>query len=392
MIGPAAEGLRLKEPSASIFTGAAVRYKTSVLNPDGSVARTRDFKKNLILDQGLNLVATTAWADCFLRCAVGTGTTVTQRDSGAVTFTRSGTTVLASAGFFESADTGRLLKLDSGEEMYLTFTDATHCESNISGALGASAGTVWYVNQTGLTTESTRTGTVSTDGGDNGTSFSVDTLTHKRTFLFPAVGANVTYNEIGWSNTAGAGANLFGRDLIPGGDALLIGQQYKVVVQLLLKISPVASTAAGDVGNNGFNTAGDCNHEYILDAYSKVISNGTSAAGILEPSINSSCGVVAGAFTLLAAPSFTSLGASPLAFVNLTNAAYTNGNFYRDSSGTFALAQGNSADLRALVFGNNVSTDVGRMFSLRFTNAQTKDSSHTLTVTLRKSWGRTLVN
>ena len=68
---------------------AAVLYKTAVLNPDGTVACSRDFKRNLILDQGLNMIATKLWTECFAYCAVGTGSTPTKRDSGSVTFTRS---------------------------------------------------------------------------------------------------------------------------------------------------------------------------------------------------------------------------------------------------------------------------------------------------------------
>jgi hypothetical protein len=369
---------------------AAVLYKTAVLNPDGTVARSRAFKRNLILDQGLNLVATNLWTACFAYCAVGTGSTATKRDSGSVTFTRSGTTVIASAGFFDSADTGRLLKWDTGEECYLTYVNATTCTSNLSGTVAAAEGTVWYVNQTALTTETARTNQVSSDGGANGTTFSVDTLTHKRTFLFPAVVSGVTYNEIGWS-PSGSG-NLFGRDTIPGGDTLSTGQQYKVVVQLLITLSPAAPTAQADVGNNGFNTAGQYNHEYIENAYSRVDSGGGALSGAMEPSVTTVANLLAGAFTLLSAPSYTSDFVGDFGRVTLNNLSYTNGNFYRDSEGTVAVGFGNSTDLRAIVFGQGGGGVVYRNFSVRFTAAQTKDSDHTVKITLRKSWGRTLVN
>jgi hypothetical protein len=373
-----------------IHAAAAVLYRTEILNPDGTLARARSFKRNLILDQGLNLVATTQWAACFAYCAVGTGTTATKRDSGSVTFSRSGTTVTASAGFFDSADTGRLLKWDTGQECYLTYVNATTCTSNLSGTIGAAEGTVWYVNQTALTTETARTNSLSGDGGANGTTFTTDTYTHKRTFLFPAVVSGVTYNEIGWS-PSGSG-NLFGRDTIPGGDMLAAGQQYKVVVQLLITISPVASTAQGDVGNNGFNTAGNYNHEYVGNAYSIVESNGNTTAGGLEPAQATRANLVAGSFTLLSSPSYTVDYVGDFGSINLTNLSYTNGNFYRDSQGTVVVADGNSADLRAIVFGLQGGFVTNRNLSLRFTAAQTKDSDHTVKITLRKSWGRILVN
>ena len=372
---------------------AAVHYKTAAINPDGSVAWERGFKKNLILDNGLNMVATTAWVGCFANCAVGTGTNPTKRDSGAITFSRAGTTITASAGFFSAGDVGRLLKWDTGEEVYITgFTSTTVVSSTTSGTIASAEGTVWYVNDTALQTETARTANYSTDAGDNQSTYSNPTLTHKRTFLFPAVGAGVTYNEIGWSNSASAGANLFGRDIIPGGDTLLTGQQYKVVVTLLITLSPVTSTAVADVGNNGFNTAGNTNHEYIASAYGTIASNGTGSQGELDPSVATTYNFNQGAFTLLSAPSYTSQNVSDFGRATLANAAYTNGNFFRDSSATIAVGTGNSTTLSSITFGQGLGGAVSRAFSVAFTANQTKDNLHTITVTLRKSWGRVLVN
>jgi hypothetical protein len=374
----------------NLRTNAAVEYETFILNPDGSVASHRKRKRNLILDQGLNLVATNAWCGCFNYCVVGTGTNPTKRKANPITFTRAATTVTASAGFFAPADVGRLLKLDSGEEMYITaYTSPTVVTVNISGALAASAGTIWYVNDTGLQTESTRTSIYSTGAGECGTTFSVDTYTNKRTFIFPAVGANVTYNEIGWSPNSGAGANLFGRDLIVGGDSLLTGQQYKVIVRLLLTISPVAITAAGDVGNNGFVTAGAFNHQFIGNAYSTINAAGNPVAGSLEPSIAPCCGLMA-AMALNAGVSNTVDVFSAAYTIDFTNGVYTAGNFYLDSNGTAPIASG-VGSIAGFFFGN-AGGGIFKCLGHLFTNPQTKDNIHTLTVTLRKSWGRVLVN
>lgn len=373
---------------------AVVEYETFILNADGSVASTRKRKRNLILDQGLNLVGTVAWCACFENCAVGTGTNPTNRDSGATTFTRVTTVITASAGFFAPADVGRLLKWDSGEEVYITgYTSATIVACVTGAGIGPGVGTIWYVNDTGLQTEAARTAILSTDAGDNETTFANPTLTNKRTFLFPAVGAPVTYKEIGWSNSAAVAANLFGRDLIPGlGDSLLTGQQYKVIVRLLLTLSPVAVTAVGDVGNNGFVTSGNANHEYILNAYSSIASpGGATVAGPIEPGSVTTFNGVVGAFTLLTAPSFTTNNTGDFCRASLTNAAYTNGNFFRDSTGTVAVGSGNGS-LTAFTFGAGLGGAVSRAFSQKFTSAQTKDNVHTLIVSLRKSWGRILTN
>ncbi len=81
------------------------------------------------------------------------------RTSGAVTFTNnwanssSPFTVTASAGFFVSADTGRLLKLATGEEMAITtFINSQNITVAAlpSAPTAAQLGTVYYDNLTGL--------------------------------------------------------------------------------------------------------------------------------------------------------------------------------------------------------------------------------------------------
>ena len=47
------------------------KYKTSVINPDGSVANENDWHKNLILDCGLDKIAYMPWAQVFQFCVAG---------------------------------------------------------------------------------------------------------------------------------------------------------------------------------------------------------------------------------------------------------------------------------------------------------------------------------
>ncbi len=395
-------------PVASLGFGAAVEYETSIINPDGSVAACRKRKRNLILDQGLNNVATQLWPQLFRYCAVGTGTNPIKRDSGAITFTRSGNTVSASAGFFESADVGRLLKFDSGPEMYITaYTDTQNVTVATSGTLAASEGTIWYVNRTGLQTESARTGSVSNGASDNETTFATDTYTHKRTFLFPAVGGAVTYREIGWSHNASAGANLFGMDILPGeGDSLIAGQQYKVVVRLLVTLSPVAITAAGDVGIGGYNTAGNICLQYLGNpsenpAFSSVNSDGSTKTDSgggrpfgLEPAGQPVIGTEEATYSLNSGPSTGSTTGINGTVRASSPQTYVADTFYREFKYKFGVLEANATHY-GVSFGtptNNFGTGGPRALSQRFTTNQIKDNLHTLEFTLRLSWGRTLVN
>ena len=55
------------------------KYKTMVVNPDGSMEREGDWHKNLILDCGLDKIAYMPWAQVFQFCVAG------NQPSGAVT-------------------------------------------------------------------------------------------------------------------------------------------------------------------------------------------------------------------------------------------------------------------------------------------------------------------
>lgn len=392
---------------AELRTGMAIRYKTSILNPDGSVASTRPWKRNLILDQGLNnMAAGNLVCALWNAAAVGTGTTPVKRDGAGTSFSKTGATITADMAFFGSADVGRLFKFDSGEEFYITtYTSDTQVDVAGAGDVGASQGTVWYVNQTGLATETARTSTKTTDPGDNGTTFDGETLTHQRTFLFAAVGGPVTLTEIGWSGSGSPGGNLFGRDLIPGGgDSLLTGQQLKVVVQMTTQISPIVQTAVGNVGT-GYDTSGVFMIESVCAAISAVDSSGNTttlnqaakpfSGVVLEPaSANLGCRAVMVDWTQQTSPTtaVVNLPATTVP-IALTSLGYTSGNFYVDCSGTFIVSAA-VGDIYGFIFNSlpfGSSAD-HIIVSQKLTTPLAKANTHTLSVTFRRSWQRILVN
>ena len=375
---------------------ASVRYKTQIINPDGSVASERPFKNNLILDQGLNLHASYTWAQCFEYCAIGTGTNPVKWDSATTTASRSGTTVTSSANFFSAGDVGRLLKFDSGEETYITaYTDPVTVTVADSGTVASAEFTIYGVNQTALQTETKRTNTYNQDGGDNQSTYNSGTATwtHKRTYLFAAETGSVTYREIGWSPVSSA--NLFGRDLIPGsGDSLVSGQQYKVIMQLTVAMSPTSPQAVSDVGNNGFNTAGNAMLESLRGGVSIVNSNGSSdgfnfGQYRMEPSASTSYLRISVVTATWTQQSSINTGEVNISVTSKTpsRSSYSNGNFYVDWTATFGVSEGNG-NIFGLAIGGGTDTN----FTVKFTSTQTKDSSHTLTVVFRYSWQRNLTN
>lgn len=375
----------------NLHSTAKVIYETQILE-NGRVIKRNAPKRNLLLDSGLDSWGARSFWDSFAYCVLGTGTTPTKRDSGAITVTIASEVATASAGFFEAGDVGRLLKLDSGQEVYIDgFTSST--EVSVTGASddAASEATVWYVNETGHGNEVVRTNNLGSDSGDVASTWDGSTIEHKRTFIFPTESSSLTYKEIGWSHIGSSGGNLLGRDLIPGGgDSISAGQQYKVVVKLQITTSLGTPQSLSDVGTGGFNTAGDILLYSIRDAFEGASSPfKTDGTGLLELWTLGSIFLCLSDFTL---PGTTGNGYSnpPAGHVSggKTIDAYVSGSWERVVRHTFGTGSGNGT-VYGLGFGlSGFSTPI----LLKFDTPQTKDSDHTLEIALKQSWGRTLTN
>lgn len=389
----------------NINNKASINYKIQILE-NGEVVSERPFKHNLILDVGLDSVAVRSWANCFTYCALGTGSDPVKRDSAATTASQTTTTVTSSGNFFEAADVGRLLKFDSGEEVMITgFTSATVVTVADSATVASSEFTIWYVNRTGLQTELVRFNSKSTDGGDNSTGFTSNVLTLKRTFLSAAFGSAATVTELGWS-WAGAGS-LFGMDTLGAGDAVGIGQQYKVVVELALTFSPTTQQTIVDYGNNGFNTAGleiwaysgfnssgvsgIASLDYVDSNGNTIVGDGSRPSG-MEPSAQSVLNIHTATFTLPSSINdgvTTNVGGQPL-----NSTGYTSGAFTLTKTAVAAVGGYNGSIFGFSVGGsnNNFYTTGPAFITQKFTATQTKDSDHELRLSAVYSWGRNLTN
>lgn len=378
-------------PSPLTRSAASVTYRAAILDAaTGVEVATLPRKKNLILDSGLDMVAVHRWTDCITYAAAGSGTTATRRDSGAVTVSRSGSTLTASAGWFVAGDVGRLFKFASGEEVRISaYSSATSVTTTTSGTIAAAPGTMWSVNQTALAAEIVRTNNYGTGGGDNSVSLNAATgiLTQKRTFVFPAETGTVTYREVGWSPNFASGSALFGRDVLAGsGLTLVAGQQLKIVLELAITLELLTP---GDA-NAAAWTTGTATQQFENIYY----------GGTWDPSAVASGGVRAFVGTSTAAfiaPRLTdSEPGGPLDGtifdVAVTAAPYVAGSFQRDFSGFFDLNAGNSSALRCAGFGFQGYYTFYPILRVRYAANQVKNSDHSLTLPFRHTWGRVLTN
>lgn len=364
-----------------------IEYHTEILDGEGRTVSSRPPKRNLLLDSGLDNLAGQAFWFSFSNVVLGTGTAPTKRDSGAATVTISGEVATASANFFQAGDVGRLLKVDSGQEVYISgYTSET--EVAVAGAAdeAASEFTIWYVNATGHETEVRRISTVSaTDSSWNGTQAMLS-----RTFTGPVESTARTYREIGWSGTSTVGNNLLGRDLIPGGgDSIAPGQQYRVTVRFFIGITPIEPTAFDNVGG-GFDLGGTAMFARLHRAFLGPSNSSifiTSGDTFFDPDKTRQVSLYDAALDMPSAPSIASNASDSARRLNLTKAGYVAKSFRLVESATFGTSQGNGT-VAAVAVGAGSSTN----WHLNLTTPQSKASTHTLAMSYTHSWGRTLVN
>ncbi|RRJ97883.1 hypothetical protein Ga0100231_005365 [Opitutaceae bacterium TAV4] len=371
--------------NATAHQRAGIRYQLSVIAPDGAERICQVWKKNLILDNGLARLANDyTWDEAIRAAVVGTGATPTRRDSGNITFTQTGQTVTASAAFFSNEDVGRLLKLDTGEEAKIqAVTDTvTATVDTAREHPAASEGTVWYVNQTGLTAETMRTATYGSGGEDNTVSIVDNQVVRKRTFIFAPVTAQVTLHEIGWSwNDYNSANSLFGRDVLEGGGVTLVpGQQLKVVLNLYIDLSPLSPVVmAGPFWTGG---GGEVQLENL--GWPSMISPNryefeTFLGDSTEPFTHPNTG-----------DTFHLGGAKSRKIAS--RLAYVAGSFRRVWRSQFTLNDGNSTNINCMSLGWSYYDTIYPLLRIRFDQPQTKDSDNALTVDWAMSWGRVLIN
>ena len=170
------------------------KYKTMVINPDGSMEKEGDWHKNLILDCGLDKIAYMPWAQVFQFCVAG------NQPSGAVTAATTGDTQLQKPKMMNS--------------FYLP--GSGNCGHTIHSS------------------------------GDN------RYLQLFRTFDFLAEKQNTAITELGFKETPGA-KKLFSRVVLDGNTAagrpdpeiLRPGQFLRVKYELNVQLDPVAPNTTG---------------------------------------------------------------------------------------------------------------------------------------------------
>lgn len=366
-----------------------------------------DYRPHLILDSGMDKVASTRWAPCFSGFLIGNAVSPTpvRRDSNLVTISASGTTATASGNFFEAGDVGRIIKWDDidGTERYISaYNSPTDVTLSSAATVAATTAVIWYVNVSALDANVAQTRSFGVDTGDNDSSFSGNVLTMKRTMIGSALAGATTVTEIGFSNNQ-TNSDLFDRDVISGGFPLSAGDQPLAEVNLILTFDPSTPLAVGDVGT-GCDTSGTLQYQgfnfgtsgtsgsYISSVGSNGSNVGDGTNQNAEPSLYTRLCIFTSDFTQSAFAPGTSLspaGSFQLPIGQNILQAYSAGSFYRDTLHNLLVGDA-IGTIYGLGFMNNAGN--GCWGTLKFTTPFTKDGTQVLNLRTRKSWSRTLVN
>jgi len=276
-------------------TGVKVLIRSEVRDArTDRVLRSRKARSNLVFDTALTSLATGAlnFASFFASCKIGSSAAVNSTPGNTTTFTQSGTTITASASFFTAGMVGALFKYGTGTggaEQYIATVAGGGLSCTVVGAgmtVGTpTAGTVWYVAQTALTTPLTALtggGCVSynyvTSPGSCGTSFpggvNSTQITLQRTYKYPVQSTSYSVSEIGYSGNTNNDGTCNGRLVLGSPDTIINTEYYVVQIVITFTVSPNTPTALTNVGT-GINTAGNMNFQY-WDCYT-VATSGAQA-------------------------------------------------------------------------------------------------------------------
>ena len=354
------------------------------------------FKSNLLTDAGMDWVCGKATSFNFFNAAkLGTGTTPTVYDSGAITASASGTALTASSSFFTSGMVGMVIQWDGGAKAYIqSVTDGTNAVLATSvTASGAFA--VHAVNRTGLANLVATQTTKYTDGLTRVSGVSKRTMS----WVFAIESVNRNYTEGGiFCNHDGSGYNtalsLF---LLTGGTVtILIGQQATLGYEFSASVNTSAVTATWPMSEydttdpQGWNSTSGKHQVVSLRSLDGM--TGYHGASLL-PSIDSGNdrGVITTTSSLIGYTDDTDVSVPTAigSYVNGSLSAYAAKSFYRDSTYVFGSTHSNTTAIRSFMIYEYYGSVAWQFL---FDTAKGKTSNQLLSLTIRRAINRVLVN
>ena len=391
-------------PTAQISQSSALRYRFEMLR-GGEVVATLPWVDHMITDAGLEALASQYGPDMIVQPILGDAASPTpvRRDGGSILFSQAADVVSTdgSVAFFTAADVGRLLKFGAGTdgaECYVSeFISASSVRVDRSATVTSQPAVIWYVNTAAILSPIAGLSWAAVNGSaynyTQGTvSGDVATITHQTTRLSSAFSTAKTITEIAFTS-GGVNTNVFDRDTIQPGAGVLIGDQARVTIQLIYKVSGVTPVAVADFGT-GVNAAGtaalvSAGLDFQFNGFSGFNPDGTTYTGsaVLDPcSTRGGIKLISADFTL---PGFSLASPGNLTGANADVAAvpYVSGSLIHDYIANYATAAANG-----MIYGFSLTASGKDIYILKLATPFVKANAQTLAITFRKSFRRLLNN
>lgn len=425
-------------------------YKVAVVdtNTGQEVWRQPDWKKNLILNNGMDAVAATPFNTCMRIGIAGLGDRMNFITSSAsqgsiingflyLDVQPGGIQDFSSSiyeGYTGSLYTGDVVRFLDGTEVMITSSAVTNNSGvvsdlsasiiNTASVVSTQSFTIWKTSQTGLQYEVRRAGTgIATSSYldlYNGTNFNAPsgTFMHYRTYDFGSESISRSYTEVGVGFSAAAQSRtVFSRIRLPAPVTLSFDQRLRMVYGLFVQYAPTASIYVPNATITGWPVAPSTNtnttqsiqvfNNYTLG--STVGTNGddtTTAVGAvsLEPWSSGANSIIWASANSQSLYDITgSLGPidriQSASSVNSIIAPYVCGSFTQYKYGTLGLNDSNSDRLYFIGVGTRISFPLFYNpwyetpgYAVRFDHPQTKTDTQTLTLNFKWTWARVLAN
>lgn len=426
--------------NAHVGQTAMGRYKVAIC--DGKTRQVKwempDFKPNLILNGGLEQVASYHWVQCMTYAYAGDDGTANYLDSGTDTASSDASGNVTSVGstidFTTDAANGDCILWDSGETGRITSRPtANTCTIVPAPAGGISSGefTVLYTSRTQLVSPVAQCSSYLSGNPHQLAQRISNTIINRNTYDFPVEVGSVTYREVGVSPidaTPPSAAAMFSRIVLDSPISLSAGEYLRLVYQLEITISPIVATAAapaitgwpvspatgtdGDyalynVGLGVVNTAnatvGLTNIRTTFDSYANEPASMLSDPNISPGSYRMWVSNVRNGFGTLSWPENATARSYVLATNvtgQITDTDFTALTYSQVKSAKWAIGEANLDTygyIRSMGFGY-YSTAIGQEadptesvgFLFEFDEDQTKTNIQTMLLSIKYSWSRTL--
>ena len=401
-------------------------YKVGVVNPATDECEWKCEASNLVLNAGMDNLYNMSIADQMLYGICGVGTRPTNQFGGTSQISQSANTVYlnntggfvtdftSSFGVYPSlVEVGDMISCSNGQQLIVSaVNDGRNLTVTPSYTFGAQGFAVYKTSQIGLQNESYRAGPGITNSqyltgtGNCDTTFTGSIATHHRTYDFAPLGANQTFNEVGvgWASTGAA--NVFSRLLLPTPVTVTAGFKLRLSYKLITTFAPTGSIfGAASIGGwpvgPSTNTNGTQSVQALLCSYIDTNGNSVNAYSALDPYFINTTGIYSSIFASTNSSSLAAFGSaidrsnSAADGPQMSKAAYTNGSYMCDKTGTINAGAISSNTLRSIGFGLGGGgfhpyTSNAQAYCFVFDQPQTLTNTQTLSLTFRYTWGRIL--